>query len=197
MYKKTILVGCLVIVIFLTNMYSPSSKHVLLEKTLTAAADTLVCHQTDGKTLEYEFENTGDSPLKFWFKQTAGVNYFDEETILSSVIQDRMTDEQKAFALWRFISNAAFHYDFPYNHHLPDNTGPLALATFPYLMCGEKAFILANFAHLTCLPSRVINRDGHVVPEIFYDNGWHMFDADENVVFFNSVGKVADIATLS
>lgn len=149
------------------------------------------------RTMEFHLYNTDTTPVSFWVKKTKGVNYRNAATILSSTLSDTMDDKQKAFALWNLVSKSSFHYSFPYNHSLKDNVDPMALVTFPYLLCGEKTGILINLATIAGLKARAILLQGHIVAELFYANQWHMFDADENVVFFNNEKEPASASELS
>lgn len=54
----------------------------------------------------------------------------------------------------------------------------------------------ANFVYLAQhygFPARVVKLEGHVVAEIFYENGWHMFDPSYARYILNDYGSVASI----
>lgn len=151
-----------------------------------------------------------DQPINFIFKNNSfqqpatlnfyslnGVNYCNASTMLSSTIHTGMSDEEKALAIWRMVAVSGFDYSFPYNHRLQDNVDPKALVTFPYFLCGEKAGMVANLAAILGLESHIVVLKGHVVAEIKYDNGWHMFDASENCFFKNEAGKIVSVEELN
>lgn len=172
---------------------SKSKKTVLshiITKTDTLNIDSL---NYSNSTI-YEFENqSSDSPVSFWFFKKGGVNYYNAETMLSSIIDSSMNEEAKAKAIWKFVAESGAYKVFPYDHKLQDNVDPLSLLTFPYFMCGEKAGILVNLASLAGFQSRSVGLDGHVVSEIRYANAWHMFDADQNCIFRNQKGQIASV----
>lgn len=146
---------------------------------------------------EYLFKNTSDSAsVRMVFYCLDSANYTDARSMLQSVLPTKGSAEDSAVALWQFVCRSGFHFNYPYNHQLKDNVDPISLATFPFFMCGEKAGILANLARLSGFNARVVGMDGHVVAEIEYHKKWHLFDADENCVFKNSVGEIANVEEL-
>ncbi len=60
----------------------------------------------------------------------------------------------------------------------------------PYLLfnagggiCSQSAIAMVKLAEKLGLKGRVIWLEGHGVAEIYYDNAWHLFDADMGVIF--------------
>lgn len=145
----------------------------------------------------YQLANKSSGPVKFWFSALNGANYRNAITIVQSVTDSTMPDRTKAFNLWRLVSQSGFHYPFDYDNQLPDNTKPLALNTFPYFLCGEKAGILASLLEQAGLNARIVKLKNHIAVEAFYDHAWHFFDADESVTFINPNGEVASCADLA
>jgi hypothetical protein len=45
-------------------------------------------------------------------------------------------------------------------------------------------------------PGRLVDLPGHIVSEIFYNHGWHMFDHDSSNYFINKAGQVASATEL-
>jgi hypothetical protein len=172
-------------------------RKINLEEKVSSSLDSVDFQFDHSKSFKITYANLGKEELSVWHWVAGGLNYFNVETMLASVIDSAMTETEKAFALWRFVSESGFHYSYPYNHNLKDNLDPVSLVTFPYFLCGEKSGILANLAHQAGLKTRVITMDGHIVTEIFCDGSWSMFDADENVVFVTSSRKPFAIAQLS
>lgn len=166
-------------------------------KKVSSPMDSLVVPFDHSKSSKITYINSSDGVLSVWHKIEGGPNFFNVKTMLESVIDSTMSETEKAFALWHFVSENGFHYSYPYNHKLMDNLDPISLVTFPYFLCGEKSGILANLAHQAGLKTRVITMDGHIVTEIFCNGSWSMFDADENVVFVTSSNKPYSVAQLS
>lgn len=176
---------------------SSPPKQVVFSQTIVGS-DTLAYDSINiDKTVCFEFENKSKTnPVSFWLYNENGVNYHSASTMLASIFNDSMRDESKAIAIWKLTSESGFHYNYEYNHHLQDHVDPISLVTFPYFMCGEKAGIIVNLAKIAGFKARSIGLDGHVVAEIYFDNVWHMFDADENCIFRNSTGQIASIEEL-
>jgi hypothetical protein len=60
----------------------------------------------------------------------------------------------------------------------------------PYLLfnvgggvCYQTAIAMTQLAEQAGFRGRVIALEGHAVAEIYYDNAWHLFDADMGVIF--------------
>jgi hypothetical protein len=151
---------------------------------------------SDYNNIQINIINESEECGKIYFKSTNGIDYSSVENMLKAVVKDTMTDNEKAIALWRLVSETSFYYDFDYNDKLPDNKLPSALIRFPYLMCGEKAEILVKLAKIIGLDARVLYMDGHIASEIYYENKWHLFDADHNIVFYNENKQIASLEEL-
>lgn len=134
--------------------------------------------------------NSDTATFQCWWQNQHAPNYRSPDDMLRSVLNDSMTGEQKAIALWKLVSQSGFHYDYAYDHALLDHVDPFSLLTFPYFMCGEKAGILFNLCRYAELDSRIVRLKGHIANEVYYDNGWHYFDADERMAFVNDKGTV-------
>jgi len=49
-------------------------------------------------------------------------------------------------------------------------------------LCSEQAYLLQTLAETQGIPTRVVGLNGHVVMEAWYENDWHLFDPDLEVV---------------
>lgn len=146
---------------------------------------------------QYALSNISDQAITFFWQGEKGPNFRSVPDILESLHLDSLTEKEKAYRLWEFVSSQGFRHEFDYECQIPDNVNPLALVNFPYFLCGEKAGILANLAEAAGLNSRNVFLQGHIVTEIFYNQKWHLFDADENVIFFTENNEIADAAYLA
>ncbi len=63
-------------------------------------------------------------------------------------------------------------------------------------LCSEVSYILLRLAENVGIPARHIGLNGHVVMEAWYDNGWHMYDPDNEIVPKTRQG-VASVEALS
>lgn len=115
-------------------------------------------------------------------------DWFSLDTLVAEVCKPRMTDREKAFALFEVFRDNFYHTNPPrltvergrmtsdaYDpiQHLNCNNGT---ACSPMAICMVSAWRHAG------LKGRVINFGvDHWISEVFYDGGWHMFDADMKV----------------
>lgn len=81
------------------------------------------------------------------------------------------------YSLWRdHVSHA--------DSAAPGGKEPLALMNFwGYALCGDATSALMHLAYALGVPARKIPLNGHVAAEYFYDDAWHIFDTDQNVVY--------------
>ena len=63
-------------------------------------------------------------------------------------------------------------------------------------LCSEVSYILLRLAANAAIPARHVGLNGHVVMEAWYDNGWHMYDPDNEIVPRTRQG-VASVEELS
>lgn len=103
-----------------------------------------------------------------------------------SFITDDMTDAQKALAIWKSVCMFRHQNDPPneylqneYNVHDPIKT----FNVYGYSMCCCAASNVECLARYLGLKARGWAQPGHSLPEIFYDNAWHMFDASMMVYY--------------
>jgi hypothetical protein len=166
-------------------------------RVITCSTDTVkLLNSYENSTYIFSALQKNVDSIRFWNYDFEGVNTFDALTMLDFFSSIKNPNEQ-AIELWKFVTSSGFYHEFDYNQSLNDNVDPIALVTFPYFMCGEKAGILANLANLSGIPARTLSLKGHEVTEIFYDAQWHMFDADHGYYFLNNKGYIASAAQLA
>ena len=118
------------------------------------------------------------------------------EDILNAVLKGKSNDQEKATALWDFVRTARQHY-YP-SQQGSETEDPVKLANiYGYGYCDDAAIALAWLATAAGYQARVWDLNGHVVPELSYDGGWHMLDPDEEVYYFDEQGKIASVEWLT
>ncbi len=65
------------------------------------------------------------------------------------------------------------------------------------LICSQSSYLLMQMALREGIVARHVGLNGHVVMEAWYDNNWHLFDPDAEVVPRNSEGYVLSVNELS
>jgi hypothetical protein len=107
-----------------------------------------------------------------------------------------MTDEQKAFAVWRTVRSFQ-HQENPPNEFLHNEEtvqDPLKIFNvYGYSLCSIASCeveCLARYAGLQAR-GRIIN--SHSVPEVFWDGAWHLLDGSLMCYFPKADGKIASV----
>ena len=116
-----------------------------------------------------------------------------------SFIRDGMSDKEKALAV--FNTEVTFQQaDAPPNEYLQREDAvldPIKLFNvYGYTLCSVSSANVMCLARYLGLPARCFTINNHVVPEIFYDNAWHMYDADLIEYFPKADGSVASVEEL-
>ena len=65
------------------------------------------------------------------------------------------------------------------------------------LICSQSSYLLMQAALRCGIIARHVGLYGHVVMEAWYDDDWHMFDPDSEVLVKNSVGTVLSVDEIS
>lgn len=64
-------------------------------------------------------------------------------------------------------------------------------------LCGDISFVLMKLAQRAGIRARHVGLFGHVVMEAWYDDGWHMYDPDYEVVPLEDSGAVLGVTAMS
>jgi hypothetical protein len=112
-----------------------------------------------------------------------------------SYINDTMTDEQKAIAIFRSIV-AHRYQDAPPIEFRHEGCVHDAIKTFNvygYGMCCCASATVEELARYVGLEARGFGITAHSVPEVYYDNAWHMFDTSLVNYFPKADGRIASV----
>lgn len=118
----------------------------------------------------------------------------------ASVIKERMTDEQKAMAVWNSV--VAFrHQEVPPNEYLENEGHPhdpiKAFNVYGYGQCCCASANLMALARHAGLAARGWGITQHSVPEVQWDGQWHMLDASLVTYFPKADGSIAGVEEIS
>jgi hypothetical protein len=139
--------------------------------------------------------NNSNTPSKFYLTP-ARYNFQSYQTLLADIIKPGSTDKEKAIAIWRFTESWTYHSVSAMQQRLPHD--PLRLFnSFESGLCDDRNAALTNIFLLAGLKAHAYHLEGHVVAEVFYENGWHMYDADWNLYFKDDNGNVASVEYIS
>lgn len=117
------------------------------------------------------------------------------DSILASILDDQMSDEQRAIAIWKFLVDWRYH-DYPAESYGEIHDPVKLINVYGYGFCDDSAAAFCQLASAIGLKTRSYGLDGHVVAEVFYDDAWHMFDPDHQVFYRNSDQQVASVTEL-
>jgi len=117
-----------------------------------------------------------------------------------SFIKEPMSDKDKALAI--FNSEVTFqNADAPPQEFLQREDvvlDPIKLFNvYGYTMCSISAANVACLARYTGLKARNSTVNNHTIPEMFYDNAWHMLDADLIEYYLKADGAIASTPELA
>jgi len=113
-----------------------------------------------------------------------------------SYIKDDMSEEQKAQTIWKSIWQHQYQDDPPYEFIHPE--GHLAdtmkiFNVYGYSYCGIATAHTETLTRYIGMQARGYTINRHVVPEIFHDNAWHLYDASLICYFPKTDGKAASV----
>lgn len=118
------------------------------------------------------------------------------ETILASILEPGMTDEEKALAIYEFVKAWRIHWtprDGTEEMHDPVKL----IGVYGYGFCDDAARGIEQLARRAGLRTRVWELDGHVVSEIHFNGRWHVFDADLEQTYIHPHGHLAGVEDLA
>jgi len=120
----------------------------------------------------------------------------DVMQILYDLVKKRFTHGDKAkhtlFSNWLLYSLGKIHPAFA---HILDPD--LMLRQGYSVLCGQASYILLRMALKAGIPARHVGLQGHVVVEAWYENEWHMYDPDLEVIALDEYGNVMAVDTLA
>ena len=167
---------------------------VSLDGTGTARVDL-----PDGvlETLELEFVNTGPVAVRNPRLTVDGRgDLYDIGAVLAAALgPEPGPPAARAHKLWAFLSQQLYHAD-------PASEGPEChdpvrlLNAYGYGFCDDGAIVLGQLAQAAGLTARIWALRGHVLAELFHDDGWHAYDVDGGVVYPGEDGLPASVEQL-
>jgi hypothetical protein len=118
------------------------------------------------------------------------------EDMMAEIVKPDMTDREKALAIWQFLVDNRYH-DQPAHNDVELHDPVRYLNVYGYGFCDDSATNLMVLAEQAGLKARVWGLEGHVVPEVFFDGGWHMLDPDGEIYYLEDDGHtIASVETL-
>jgi len=165
------------------------------------AANTLTWGEVHGRsTMEWPLfqpnvsvtiENVGETDVKSAWLVVNGRDWYSIDTLLGTVTEPDMTGREKAFAVYELFKNSFYHYNVAEcrrdeeGYLVSDVLDPIKMFNcYENNGCSLHAINLATLWQRLGLKARVWNyKTIHWVSEVFYDDAWHMLDADARCFF--------------
>lgn len=122
-------------------------------------------------------------------------NFASLENILSVIIKNEMTNKEKALAIWQFVKEHKYSFRNP-TAYVPRTSLDL-INSWGYGNCGYTARAVIDLATLAGLVAREHRLGGHIVSEIYYDEAWHILDADGGVYYSKTDGTLASVGEVA
>jgi hypothetical protein len=110
-------------------------------------------------------------------------NWDTVDNILNEILDDTMSNKEKALAIWYFVKEH-FYHALPPEDWTEEVHNPVKfLNVYGYGFCGDVAFVTMALWERAGLPSRIWNLVGHTVPGVWYDGEYHMLDPDVDTFY--------------
>jgi hypothetical protein len=118
----------------------------------------------------------------------------------ASFLEEGMSDKEKALAIWRTV--VAFqHQDAPPSEFLQLENNvmdPIKMFNvYGYSFCSVASSHVQALARYAGLKARGWSINRHIVPEIFWDGGWHLLDASLINYFLKRDGRFAGVEEIA
>ena len=157
-------------------------------------------HPREPQMYYLRITNTGDANLvnpKVLPDSLPGQDPVVDTSSMQSIVNgvfaanpNAVTDAQKTFALWQWVTDYTYHYYDPQNPNVTNQLDVIGmLNNYGFARCENQARLLADLFQAAGYQARTWNLNGHAEPEVYYDNAWHMYDADEEKYFVGPDGS--------
>jgi len=149
----------------------------------------LILPESATKPHSLVLENTTEQTIKN-IKVFSEIDTSSADSIVKHIYANAKSDREKAEALWEFVIKKVKHW-YPATGDNECHDPVKLINIYGYGFCDDTARALAGLWQTAGLKSRVWGLSGHVVPEVYYDNEWHMYDPDHRVFYSKQDGTVA------
>jgi hypothetical protein len=117
-----------------------------------------------------------------------------------SFITDGMSDKEKALAVWKSVVMFR-HQDNPPREFMQNEETPIdpikLFNVYGYCMCNGASGAICALARHAGLRARGWAIQNHSVPEVYFDEKWHLLDASLIVYFPQPDGGIAGVEEIS
>ena len=130
--------------------------------------------------LSVRLENMGDEVLKNpWITVNGKRHWRSIEDILAEILDDGMSEAEKARAIWEFARKHRYHFTTG-DDEVKDTVKMLNV--YGYTLCWDEAYTVSNLWQAAGLKIRRGIPHGHCTTEVFFDGKYHLLDSDEHLM---------------
>ena len=125
-------------------------------------------------------ENTGKELVENpWVIVNGACNWRSVEAILEGILEEGMSEGEKARAIWEFARRHRYHATTA-DDEVKDTVKMLNV--YGYTLCWDEAYTVSNLWQATGLKIRRGLPHGHCTTEVFFDGAYHLLDSDEHLL---------------
>ncbi len=131
--------------------------------------------------ISVRMENTGDTDVvNPWIIVNGKRDWRSIDHILAEILEDGMSDREKARAIWEFARTHRYHYTCA-SDEVKDTVK--MLNCYGYTLCWDEAYTVSNLWQAAGLKVRRGYPHGHCTTEVYYDGAYHLLDSDEHLLY--------------
>jgi hypothetical protein len=120
----------------------------------------------------------------------------DEIAAAVTSLKDDYANEPIQRKAWRFARDNRYHWT-PISFQQWKHDPLLFLNSIGFGFCGEAAALYFNIMTLLGYTARVWGIEGHIIPEVFINNRWELYDPDLEVYYYNRSDEIAGVEELA
>ncbi len=184
-------------VVFLCALLASACRSTSEKEAAQSTTKTFLLNTNEPSKSRLIIENNGDAPAVFQL-QLNNQFYYSLDDIVQAInaMPDEFMNEPPEHKAWRFVSgNVKFSKaitDSRWQHN-----PSLLINSIGNGICDDLGCALHLIWGKMNLQSRVWVLQGHVVPEVFSQNSWHMYDPSHQLVYKNLGGDIAGVEDLA
>ncbi|EFV82242.1 hypothetical protein HMPREF0005_00778 [Achromobacter xylosoxidans C54] len=151
-----------------------------------------------------QIDITYDYPFAYLAKVEKKLADVDRLTALREIFKKltagAKTNQERHLAVLDFLYKAAYHnpYVQPMYEDKQAVFDPIVLLKLGEMRCGGVARVAADLFEAAGYKTRLVQAHAHITTEIYYDGGWHLFEADlvggPPVMINGRIPSVAELA---
>ena len=185
---KEIIICLLLLLGVLSSCHTPNDNKI---------SDRLFAFKSEKPGMFIKLENSGNTESCFSLRLNEN-NFNTEQEILEKInaMPEEFSNEPVERKAWRFVSSIITR-SRPITGERWPHTPLLMLNSIGFGQCDDFASVLSFIWKKQGFQSRVWGLEGHVVPEVFTNGKWQMYDPNLGIYYLNSKNEVAGVEELS